>query len=34
MDDYLVKPVRLDDLRQVLERWLQPTLAPPVGRVP
>lgn len=28
MDDYLVKPVRLDDLRQVLERWLQPTALP------
>jgi CheY-like chemotaxis protein len=28
MDDYLTKPVRLDDLRAVLKRWLRPA---PVG---
>ncbi len=25
MDDYIAKPVRLDDLRRALERWLEPS---------
>jgi CheY-like chemotaxis protein len=29
MDDYLTKPVRLEELRQTLSRWLD---AAPVGR--
>jgi two-component system sensor histidine kinase/response regulator len=28
MDDYLSKPLRLEDLARVLERWMQPPLAP------
>ena len=33
MDDYLAKPVKLDNLRGVLERWIGPVIgvAPEAG---